>query len=86
MLGGGLEPPRSCDHQPLKLMCLPFHHPSKNAENLAASFCIGKHYFAPPAYFMISDVPPAGFSNAFIRTRLPSKTAMIFSCVNRSRT
>ena len=35
MLGGGLEPPRSCDHQPLKLVCLPFHHPSK--ENWKAS-------------------------------------------------
>ena len=28
VLGRGLEPPRGCPHQPLKLACLPFHHPS----------------------------------------------------------
>ena len=27
MPGGGLEPPRPCEHQYLKLACLPFHHP-----------------------------------------------------------
>ncbi len=27
--GRGLEPPRPCGHQPLKLACLPFHHPRK---------------------------------------------------------
>ena len=27
MRGAGLEPPRYCYHQPLKLACLPFHHP-----------------------------------------------------------
>jgi hypothetical protein len=25
--GAGLEPARYCYHQPLKLACLPFHHP-----------------------------------------------------------
>lgn len=25
--GRGFEPPRPCGHQPLKLACLPFHHP-----------------------------------------------------------
>jgi hypothetical protein len=27
MRGAGLEPARYCYHQPLKLACLPFHHP-----------------------------------------------------------
>ena len=27
MPGRGLEPPRDCSHQLLRLACLPFHHP-----------------------------------------------------------
>ena len=46
VLGVGVEPTRPCGHQPLKLACLPFHHPSmrgkKDGKKLMLHFHFGK--------------------------------------------
>ena len=43
MRGAGLEPARYFYHEPLKLACLPFHHP--RTFQTEASACLPAHYF-----------------------------------------
>jgi hypothetical protein len=66
--GAGLEPARYCYHQPLKLACLPFHHPRivrtgrSEVEGLSAPAQIRKYSY----YFFVDDgvAGPAGFRPA----------------------
>ena len=57
MRGAGLEPARYHYHQPLKLACLPFHHPRINRESKSAR--------ADEGYLFVEGTAGAAGGNVF---------------------
>ena len=70
MRGAGLESARYCYHQPLKLACLPFHHPRimrngrSQVEGLSAPAQIRKYSYYFYYFFDDGVAGPAGFRPA----------------------